>query len=115
MYLSSGVHTSFGRLQIQKTSKNHKNPYFATQPKNGCLKQSRRLGSVGTRGMTLTKIGTVLVLNGKPLHTDFQSLGVLVPPPTIALNMDQILTGRPGIALQQGGASTLGKSARGRD
>ena len=63
--------------------------------------------------MTTTKIGTVLVLDGKPFRTDLQPLGVLAPPPTIALNIDQILTGRPGIALQQGGASTLGKSARG--
>ena len=70
---------------------------------------------VGTPGMTRTKIGTVSELDGKPLHTDFQPLGGGAPPPTIALNIGQILTGRPGIALQQGGASTLEKSARGRD
>ena len=65
--------------------------------------------------MTTTKIGTLSVLDEKPLHTDFQPLGVLAPPPTIALNISPNMTGRPGIALQQGGASTLGKSARGRD
>ena len=38
--------------------------------------------------MTTTKIGTVLVLDGKPFRTDLQPLGVLAPPPTIALNID---------------------------
>ena len=52
--------------------------------------------------MTLTKIGTVLVLDGKPLHTDLQPLGVLVTPPTFALNIGHFVTGRPEIALQQG-------------
>ena len=65
--------------------------------------------------MTLPKIGTVLVLNGKPSQTDLQPLGVRARTPTIALKMSQILTARPGIDLQQGGASTLGKSARGRE
>ena len=65
--------------------------------------------------MTLTKIGTVLALNGKPSQTDLQPLGVRARTPTIALNIDHFVTARPGIALQQGGASTLGKSARGRD
>ena len=65
--------------------------------------------------MTLTKIGTVLVLDGKHLHTDLEPLGVRARTLTIALNICHFVTGRPGIALQQGGASTLGKSARGRD
>ena len=52
--------------------------------------------------MTTTKIDTVLVLNGKPLQTDLQLLGVRARTPTIAPNIDHFVTARPGIALQQG-------------
>ena len=37
-----------------------------------------------------------------PLRAKFRVEIRLAPPPTIALNIGQILTGRPGIALQQG-------------
>ena len=54
--------------------------------------------------MTLTNFGTtlVLVLDGKPLHTDLQPLGVRARTPTLALNIGHFVTGRPGIDLQQG-------------
>ena len=67
-----------------------------------CLSQGPRVRSVGTRGMTPTKIGTILVLNGKPVHTDFQPRGALANTPTIALNIRQTLTGRPGIPSSRG-------------
>ena len=76
---------------------------------------SPRARSVGTRGSTSTKIGTLAVYDGNTFPANFQLPGVGAPRPTIAPNIGQILTLGPGIALQQGGASTLGKSARGRD
>ena len=76
---------------------------------------SRGTRSVGTRGSTLTKIGMLSVYDGNTIRANFQLPGVGAAPSTIAPNINQILTARPGIALQQGGASTLGKSARRRD